>query len=179
MLTEQEVSNIFSWLPYREDWPVDRNQENDGIREYYGKLIDALKQHRQFETFYSEDGGMGNYLEFICYPQGRTLYSGNAIIVCISLCAPIAAYGQTTFHKKEGSVGWGGLFQPEKIGLLSDSTLHEIDIEIAQLLKANNLQILNKEFVSRLLPAEVANGLEYENHNKGNQYLHGLFQKND
>lgn len=63
-----------------------------------------------FDTYYSEDGGLGNYLEFICYPKGHDTYEGNAVLVCVSLCAPIAAYGQTTLNKGANFIGRGGLF---------------------------------------------------------------------
>jgi len=29
--TEEELNRIFSWRPYRQDWPVDRNQKEDNI----------------------------------------------------------------------------------------------------------------------------------------------------
>lgn len=32
MLTETEIERIFSWLPYREDWPIDRNEREDNIQ---------------------------------------------------------------------------------------------------------------------------------------------------
>ena len=179
MLTEQEVNRIFSWLPYREEWPVDRNKINDGIHEFYGVLIERLKCHPLFHTFYSEDGGLGNYLEFICYPHGHGWQNGNAVLVCVSLCAPLAAYGQTTYRKTDNSFSWGGLFHPNHTGLIQDVGLREIEKEIKMILLQKNLQILGREFVSKPLPTSVVNDPQYENHNKGGQYLHGLFQKMD
>jgi hypothetical protein len=88
MLTDQEINKIFSWQPYRDDWAIDRNQKNDNISSYYGNLINYLTKNSSFDTYYSEDGGLGNYLDFICYPKGYITYEGNAILVCISLCAP-------------------------------------------------------------------------------------------
>ncbi|MCF1716844.1 hypothetical protein L0U88_19535 [Flavihumibacter sp. RY-1] len=134
MLTEKEVNKIFSWLPYRDSWTVDRNQIDDNIKGYYGDLISKLTQNLLFDTYYSEDGGLGNYLEFMCYPKGRDTYQGNAIIVCISLCAPVAAYGQTTFSKTLNTVVWGGLFIADKIGDITDTSLKIIEKEINSLL---------------------------------------------
>lgn len=179
MLTDQEANRIFSWLPYRDDWTVDRNKTNDKISEHYGDLIKSLTQNKLFDSYYSEDGGLGNYLEFFCFPSGHQTYEGNAIIVCISLCAPIAAYGQTTFQKTYNSYGWGDFFSPDKIGFISDAMLERIEKEIQTILANNNLTLVDKEFASKPLPVEIAENLQYENHNEGNQYLHGLFQKTD
>ena len=179
MLTEQEVNKIFSWLPYRDSWTVDRNKIDDNINGYYGDLISMLTQNLLFDTYYSEDGGSGNYLEFMCYPKGHDTYQGNAIIVCISLCAPVAAYGQTTFSKMPDSIGWGGLFNADRIGDISDTSLANIEKEVKALLHKHNLTLLDKEFASKQLPDEVIEALRYENHNDGVQYLHGIFQKTD
>jgi hypothetical protein len=176
--TEEELNRIFSWLPYRQDWQVDRNQEEDNILSYYGDLINSLTKNDSFDTYYSEDGGLGNYLEFICYPRGYNEYDGNAILVCISLCSPIAGYGQIKFHKTLKSWSWG-LFNPDSIGLISDKQLTEIETGINDILKRNNLNLIDQEFASRPLPETIAESLQGENHNIGNQYLHGLFQKID
>lgn len=179
MLTEQEVNKIFSWLPYRDSWTVDRNQIDDNIKGYYGDLISKLTQNLLFDTYYSEDGGLGNYLEFMCYPKGHDTYQGNAIIVCISLCAPVAAYGQTTFMKTIDSVGWGELFTADKIGVITDTSLTTIEKEINSLLLQYNISLLDQEFASKKLPDEVIEVMKGKNHNEGIQYLQGIFQKTD
>jgi hypothetical protein len=179
MLTDQEVNKIFSWQPYRDDWPVDRSQTDDNINSFYGDVIDKLTNNALFDTYYSEDGGLGNYLEFICYPKGLDTYKGNAVLVCVSVCAPIAAYGQTALWKETDSIGWGGLFSADKIGDITDTSLKSIESEIRSVLLGHNLTFLDKEFASRQLPDEVIEELKYENHNNGSLYLHGLFQKTD
>jgi hypothetical protein len=178
MLTEQELLKIFSWLPYREDWIVDRNQQEDNIAAYYGGLISDLTQSDLFDTYYSQNGQLGNYLEFICYPQGHNEYNGAAILVCVSLCSPIAAYGQTIFHKTTNSWGWGWI-SADALGIIADHTLAAIEKEIVDILKRYHLTLIDREFASRLLPDEIANSLKHENHNGSTQYLHGLFQKTD
>jgi hypothetical protein len=175
MLTDQEVNKIFSWEPYREDWSVDRKQVNSG----YGDLIKDLTTNELFDTYYSEDGGLGNYLEFICYPGGHKTYNGSAIIVCVSLCSPVAAYGQTRLTKRIDFIGWDGLFSPDKIYVIGDCALTEIVKEVKSILTNQKLILLDKDFVSRPLPVEMAENLLHENHNEGNQYLHGIFQKMD
>ena len=178
MLTEQEVNKIFSWLPYRDDWAVDRNQVDDNIEDYYGGLIKELTKNNLFDTYYSQDGGISNYLEFICYPTGHDTYNDNAILVCVSLCSPIAAYGKTTFTKTSDSWGWS-FIEPETIGLISDKNLADIETEINSILKKHKLNLVDKEFACRTLPNEIIEAIKYENHNQGIQYLHGLFQVND
>lgn len=178
MLSEQEVNNIFSWLPYKDGWTVDRNQVDDNIEGYYGDLIKELTGNHSFETFYSKDGGLSNYLEFICYPTGHGTYDANAILVCISLCSPIAAYGQTTFTNTVNSWSWA-FIKPEKVGAISDPNLINMQSEIEKILRKYKLDLVEKEFACRLLPKKVLEELKYENHNQGDQYLHGLFQVTD
>jgi hypothetical protein len=179
MLTEEELNKIFSWEPYRDDWPVNRNLNDDKINLHYGELIYSLTHNHKFEAYYSEDGGMANYLEFVCFPLERKLENGYAILVCVSLCAPIAAYGQTTFHKTNSFFGWGGMFAAEAVGVVTDTQLAEIEQEVSVILAKRDLFILDYDFACRLLPDEVAAQLESENHNEGRQYLHGIFQKCD
>jgi hypothetical protein len=137
-----------------------------------------LTKNDSFDTYYAEDGGLGNYLEFICYPREYNEYNGNAILVCVSVCSPIAGYGQVRFHKTPQFCSWG-LFSPESTGLISDTQLIEMESEINNILKSNNLNLIDKEFACRFLPETIVESLEGENHNIGNQYLHGLFQKTD
>jgi hypothetical protein len=177
-LTEEELNRIFLCLPYRQNWPVDRNRKEDNISSYFGVLINSLIENKSFDTYYSEDGGYGNYLEFICYPKGYNEYDGNAILVCVSVCSPIAAYGQIRFYKTSNSWGWG-LFSADSVGIISDNQLTESEKEINAILKTCNLELIDHEFASRSLPETIAESLQGENHNIGNQYLHGLFQKVD
>ena len=177
MLTEQELNKIFSWLPYRPEWPVDRD-DDDTITSYYGDLISNLTKNKLFDTYYSQDGGMTNYLEFICYPKGHTEYDGPAIMICVSLCAPIAVYGQTTFHKTTKSEGYN-FITIASVGSVTAVHLKEIENEILSVLKKKWLILIDKDFASKVLPGEVAKNLEDQNLNFGNQYLHGLFQSQD
>jgi hypothetical protein len=179
MLTPQELDKIFSWLPYRGDWPIGRNKKEDNVDKYYGKLIVELTQNQHFETYSSEKGGLSNYLEFFCYPFGHQIYRGSAIMVCISLCAPIAAYGQVKVGKTNETFVWNGLFSPDDIGFITDGQLFEIEKEIERLLLNHNLNLIDKEFACRILPTEIVKSSNYENHNEGEQYLHGIFQKTD
>lgn len=176
--TKEELNRIFSWLPFRQDWPVAPNQKEDNISDYYGELINDLIKNKSFDTYYPRNGGLGNYLEFICYPGGHNEYKGSAILVCVSLCAPIAAYGQIKFHKTLQSWSWG-LFSPEKTGLILDKQLISMEAEISTILTRSNLTLIDQEFASRPLPETIVESMRGENHNFGSQFLHGLFQKTD
>ena len=179
MLTEQELLKIFSWQPYRENWTINRNFKKDNINAYYSVVFQKLTTSIMFETYQTEHGGLSNYLEFICYPKGYNAYDGNALLICISLCAPIAAYGQTTLTKEGDFIGWGGLFRAENAGEIYDPTLKIIESEIKSMLIQNNITLLDKDYACRRLPVEIIDMLKYENHNEGDQYLQGIFQKND
>lgn len=176
--TAEELNRIFLCLPFRQDWPVAPNQEEDDISNYYRELINDLTKNKSFDTYHPRNGGLGNYLEFICYPRGHNEYDGNAILVCVSLCAPIAGYGQIRFHKTLQSWSWG-LFSPEIAGLILDKQLTRLEAEISTILKRSNLALIDQEFASRPLPEAIVESMQGENHNFGNQFLHGLFQKAD
>ena len=179
ILTEQEANKIFSWQPYRDDWTVDRNKIEDNIESYYGNLIKDFMNNSSFDTFFSEDGGLGNYLEFICNPAGHVEYEGNGILVCISLCSPYCTYGQITIYKDQKSFGRSNIFNPENAYQISDPHLFQIENSIIDIFKSHNISLLDTEFLSKQLPLEIAQNLKFENHNKGSQYLHGIFQKTD
>jgi hypothetical protein len=178
MLTEQELNKIFSWLPYRPDWPEHDNRKIDNVIAYYTDLIKNFTENKLFETYCSQDGGMTNYLEFICYPIGLREYDGPAIMVCVSLYAPVAAYGQTTFHKTNNSKGYK-FITVDSVGLVVATQLKTIENEIVNILKKKSLILIDKDFASKVLPDEVAVNLEHQNLNYGNQYLNGLFQWQD
>lgn len=189
-LTEEELQKIFSWRPYRPDWPIDRDAIPDYISERYGELISSLTRHPSFDCYYSEDGSMGNYLGFYCYPQGYNEYEGGALSVCISLCAPIAAYGETTLYKSPQltgvggqltgvggpSTGVGGLFSAERVGMVRDERLKEIEAHVVGILEKNGLSLIDPAFAGRPLPAYLVDDPHYENLNNGRQVLHGIFQ---
>ena len=178
MLTDEEANRIFLWEPYRENWTVTRNR--DSINAYYGEFINDLNKSLLFDTYNSKDEGLSNYLEFICFPKGFRIYEGNAIIICVSLCAPISAYGQTSFIKYGSSTfSYDGLFTADKIGDITDISLASIENEVKSILLRHNLLLLTKEFVSRQLPDEIVKALKNENHNEGDQYLNGVFQTTD
>ncbi len=179
MLSEEELNRICLYQPYRDGWILGFDPYQHEIDNYYGKLIESLTQNQLFETNYLKYNS-GNYLEFICYPKiNGNIYIGNAIILCVSLFAPIAAYGQIDIHKEDKFFGWNGLFKPELTRIINDTELFKIEKEIIILISKQKLTLLDPLFVSKLLPEQIYNDIKDENHNFGNQYLHGIFQKFD
>lgn len=170
MLTEKELNKIFSWLPYSEDWAIGDVRKNNS---YYDNLIFEINNNPNFQTYYSQEGGFTNYLEFYCYPikhqQGRI----NSIIVCVSLCAPIVCYGQTSITIDPNFISHNFL-AIENVLLVPDDNLKHIEKEIRTILNKNKLVLIDKEFASQDLPDEVYGKME--NLNEGEKYLHGLFQ---
>jgi hypothetical protein len=174
MLTDQELNKIFSWLPYRNDWPINLNGKGNDIENFYGSLIYRFAHHGSFNVYESQDGSNSNFIEFICYPR-QELYNGNAIAVYISLCAPVACYGQTQFFRNEQYSGHNFL-KPDSVGIVSDKQLKPIEEEILDILKDNDLKLITGEFANRPLPKDVIDKMRNVNLNIGDRYLHGLFQ---
>jgi hypothetical protein len=73
MLTDQELKKVISWQPYKQDWFVDRNQSDDNVYIYYRRFILEITKNEIFDTKFTEDGGLSNYLEFICYPLRKCM----------------------------------------------------------------------------------------------------------
>lgn len=176
MLTLSEVEKIASWQPYRDNWPVDRNLTDDNILRFYGQLIKDMNNNSVFECTQTQDGSMTNYLEFICYPKKDLQKIQQCIMVCVSLCAPVAAYGETTFEKTDKALSFSFLI-PESVGMVEAAELKPIEKEIISILKKQNCEIVNKEFASQKLPEVISQSLDSLNF--GDQVLHGLFQWTD
>jgi len=178
MLNKNEVYRIFESKPYKESWPIDLNNSLENIGTYYSSLILSLTKHTGFSTYFSQQGGMSNYLEFICFPDHSEFYNGNAIMVCVSLCAPIVAYGQTTFQNNPNFKAYD-FMEISAVGNITDNSLKDIENEIINILQNNNLEIIDIDFAKRDLPKDISAYVSKNNLNFGNKYLHGLFQHTD
>jgi hypothetical protein len=175
MLTHSELVRIFSWLPYRDDWPIDRNRKHDGIEEHYGELINDFNNSNIFNSTLTENGGMSNYLEYLCHPPVGKSYSGPCILVLISLCAPIATFGQTTCTINQDNIVHGhNYFQAKDCGIITSPSLKSIELELKNILKKHPIILLDKDFLSQALPKEIADSLEA---NLDNKYIDGIFQR--
>lgn len=174
MLTDQELNKIFSWLPYRSDWPVNKTRDADNVEVYFGDLISSFRNNENFNVYEPQDGGNSNFLEFICFPK-EELYNGNAIAVYISLCAPLACYGQTQFFRNEKFSGHNFL-KADMVGVVADDQLKDIEDEIIDILNQNELKLISQEFANRPLPQDVVDKMKNNNLNFGDRYLNGLFQ---
>jgi hypothetical protein len=174
MLSETEFQNVFSWKPYREDWPL--NTLNDQtILSHFGPLIKDMINNPAFECTQTQAGDLTNYLEFLCYPStikdDGTDQSG--ILVCVSLCAPVAAYCETLFKKDKKSFAYA-FPDPAHVSVVGHPNLKPIEKALKSILKKYNLDIISNEYATRDLPPQMADKLESLNF--GKKILHGLFQ---
>jgi hypothetical protein len=171
-LTFDEIEKIGKWKPYRLDWPVDRRE---GQRERYGRLIDSFAKNEKFESIQYQEGGMSNFIEFICFPPKAYGLNLEAIDVFINLCAPIATYGQVEFFRQRDG---HGLSHPEAkdLGNVKSENLRDIEKEIRIILSDSDVAILPTQFLDQdLLPGLVIE----ENLLEGQKLFNYLFQWTD
>ncbi|RYY20816.1 MAG: hypothetical protein EOO04_19335 [Chitinophagaceae bacterium] len=174
MLSETELENVFAWKPYRNDWPL--NILNDQtILSHFGPLIKDMINNRVFECTQTQSGDLTNYLEFLCYPattkDDGTDQSG--ILVCVSLCAPLAAYCETVFKKDKKSFAYA-FPDPAQVSVVGHPNLKPIENELKAVLKKYDLQVIANDYATQLLPGHLASSLDSLNF--GNKVLHGIFQ---
>ena len=175
MLSDLELNRIIQWLPYRDDWPIDRNQIDDGISENYGALITQFKTSKVFNLYIDQNGGMSNYLAFLCYPPNSIHYSGTGILVFINLCAPVATYGETDCTISTGYYGHSSILA-ENNGIITLPALKDIENEILKIFSTNKIFVLEQDFLVRKLPKETIDKIDFL---LGDQYIHGIFQMAD
>lgn len=176
-LTFDEIEKIGRWEPYRSDWPVNRNLscDEDGQEERYGRLIDSFRSSEKFESIQCQNGGMSNFIEFICFPKDSYGLNLEAIDVFINLCAPIATYGQVEFFRQKNSYG---LTHPQAkdLGQIRSENLKDIEREIKRILSEDDVEILHTHFLNKdLLPGLVIQ----ENLLEGQKLFNYLFQWTD
>ena len=176
ILTKEELLKIISWQPYRKDWPVDRNLKEDRIEEYFGDLKAFFETNTSFESTVVQDGGLSNYLEFICYPRNKGFGKIDAITLCVSLCAPIAAYGQVGIYIDEKSFGYD-FIKAENVGIIETEELSMIEQLFVPILKKRGIQILDAKEASQKISPDI-----YNNENcslslhEGDQLIYAIFQ---
>ncbi|MBX7244757.1 MAG: hypothetical protein K1X53_04620 [Candidatus Sumerlaeaceae bacterium] len=179
-LTDQELLRICDWEPYRADWPVNRNSIDDNIRARYGGLISALHDSSLLRVHQTQDGGMSNYLEFWCRPTN--VPDGEAvaeILLCVCLCAPVAAYcesPQVTIPDMSGT----GFLDEDSLNQTRSPSLREAEAFIRQVLVEAEVELLDKSELLKLLPAGIVLNfsLMVANPKQGLVY-EGLFQFSD
>jgi hypothetical protein len=174
MLSETELENVFAWKPYRADWPLN-NLNDQTILAHFGPLIKEMINNKIFECTQTQAGDLTNYLEFLCYPStvkdNGTDQSG--ILVCVSLCAPVAAYCETVFKKDKKSFAYA-FPDPAQVSVVGHPNLKPIEKELKLILKKHKLQVISNEYATELLPVQMADNLDSLNF--GNKMLHGIFQ---
>lgn len=174
--TEEELSRIAAWKPYRDDWPIDRNVADDGIAERYGAIVDALTSPEGFDAASTQDSGMSNYLEYVLFPKGNRGESVSSILLCICLCAPVAAYGEIVCSIEKDCFAWGFL-DVDAADCIESEELLPIEMYISDLLEKNGIKILGQRALLTTLP----DALRKKIHSlQGDEYLmHALFQFTD
>jgi hypothetical protein len=175
VLTFNEIKRIGEWKPYRDVWDFGKElstQDEEEVERHYEKVTDCFLQDSKFECIQNQDGGMSNYLSFLCYPrQSHGLHIDN-VIVFISLFAPIATYGQGSMHILEKSHGWTDPSVSE-LGMIRNDSLKEIEKEVQKILLTNGIEILGSESLNR----ELTSGLTItENLHLGDKMFNYLFQ---
>ncbi|WDF79861.1 hypothetical protein PQ469_07550 [Mucilaginibacter sp. KACC 22773] len=174
MLTNEELNRILNWLPYRDDWPIDRNKTDDGINIYYGDLVNQFRNNIAFESYITQDGEMSNFIGFLCYLT-KSENQQNAVLLYINLCAPVAAYGQVSCIINGELKSWGFL-KSDDTGFVKDTSLTVVEDQIKNILYVNNIAILDKDLLSRPLPRGIITGNDFL---LGDQLLDGIFQTAD
>jgi len=174
MLSETELENIFSWRPYREDWPL-TTLNDQTILSHFGPLIKEMINNKGFACTQTQAGDFTNYLEFLCYRPNPnddgTDQSG--ILVCVSLCAPLVTYCETLFKKDKKSFVYA-FPDPAEVNNVGHPQLKPIEKDLKAIFKKYGLQIIATDYAGQVLPGDMAERLDSLNF--GNKILHGLFQ---
>ena len=174
ILTKEQIENIGNWEPFDIDWSISRNlsSEYDNINERYGEILKHLLDNTLFSCTQTQDGGLSNYLEFVCCKKGAKGNNLPAMILLLNLCAPIATYGESNISNIHGGIG---LNYPsaDKLGYVNTQELYLIEEEIQNILRTNHIMILDCNDLDKDIPY----GLTIkENLIEGNRLFNYLFQ---
>lgn len=174
MLSETELQNVFAWKPYRKEWPLE-SLNDQTILSHFGALIKEMVNNPVFECTQTQAGDITNYLEFLCYPPGieESSTDQSGILVCISLCAPIAVYCESLFKKDKKSFAYA-FPEPASINTIKHPKLKVIEKELKTILGKFQVNLIPKEYANEVLPESLANNLDSLNF--GNRNLHAIFQ---
>ena len=174
MLSETELQNIFAWKPYREDWPLE-SLNDQTILSHFGALIKEMINNSIFECTQTQPGDITNYLEFLCYPPGvkDSVNDQSGILVCVSLCAPLAVLCETLFKKDKKSFVYA-FPDPQHVGKVKHPGLKPVEKEIKVILEKFQLKLIPGGYANAVLPQHLADNLDSLNF--GNRNLHGIFQ---
>jgi hypothetical protein len=175
MLSETELENIFSWRPYRPEWPVNRTSLEHSILEHFGALIKDMVNNPVFNCTQTQTGEITNYLEFLCYPsagKSRNL-DRTGLLVCVSLCAPVVAYGETIYKMDSRSFAYA-FPDASQLGAVETKNLLPVETELHKIFEKHQLKIVPANYAAEPLPDDMVARLDSLNF--GNTRLHALFQ---
>ncbi len=174
MLSESELERIFAWKPYRAEWPIDRSALEQTVLSHYGSLIKDMVNNPIFDCTQTQTGETTNYLEFLCYPAGNVVNIDRAgVLVCVSLCAPLVAYGETVYKKDKKSFAYA-FPDPSQLNLIETLNLMPVEKELKTIFEKHRLQILPADYAAQPLNKEMAENLD--SLNLGQTKLAALFQ---
>jgi len=176
-LKKSEIIKIGNWEPYKYEWKINRNliSPDDNINLYYGNLISSLTNNSKFKCEQTEDGGLSNFLEFICYEKKSRGDGIQVLILFINLCAPIATFGQTTASVWNKVIGYS-YPKTEELGIIRNNKLSEIANELSEILKENSIALYDHNELN----IDLIEGLEIkENLIEGKKMFNYLFQMID
>ncbi len=160
--TDEELRRIAGWQPYRNDWPVHMHllPPDDGVAQRYGPLLQSLRRSTDFTADEMYNGGHYNYIEVICYQPDAVGEAVPAIRLNVSLSAPVAIYGEATVEvdPRHGCL-FGGVLRENQVGAVTTSELVPIAREIEAALSANDVEVLDSEYVSQELPQELQDSI--------------------
>ncbi|MFM7855501.1 MAG: hypothetical protein ACKO96_27145, partial [Flammeovirgaceae bacterium] len=157
-LTLDEIKKIGEWKPYRQVWDFNHifsTEDETEIEQHYKKISYAFTDNIHFDCIESQDGGLTNYLEYLCYKPKSSGLEIESIVVYINLNAPIATYGQARMFIQGKDFG---LTHPRvnDLGQIKNDSLKEIETEIKSILTRHGIINLDKEFLEK----ELADGLK-------------------
>jgi hypothetical protein len=174
--TTTELTNIVEWKPYRPEWPIRLQEKEDGIEAHFGALIHAFTEHTDFDVAITQDGSMSNFLEIVCFIPQQTGGNSPALIVCISFCAPIAAFAEIEAYISEETLGWDTL-DYNTIGKVKSPILEPIKNAVVAILEQHQLPLLDPDYAAELLSPELLDKVNAP-HDE-NRIIHGIFQWED
>jgi hypothetical protein len=170
-LTFEEIERIGQWKPYRSDWPFDL----EVVEEKYGRFIDTISGSDHFDCKQTQDGGNSNFIEFALTPTIEHGPKKAAILLLISLCAPICVIGEIEFISEAKFFGFN---RPalEDLNKINNPKLLMVAKEVSSILKENGILILESEFINQNPPSTL---MLPENIIRGEKLFNWLFQLTD
>lgn len=168
-----ELLNIVEWKPFRSDWPIRLQESEDQIEAHYGNLIRAFTDHEAFDVVITQDGSMSNFIEIVCFIPNQEPGQHPALLVCISLCAPVAAFVEMEVMMTQDTMSLDEL-DFNAIGQVKSALLIPVQKAVLHILKDNQVDLLDPDYAAQLLPPDLLDKVNAPHDD--NRIFHGIFQ---